>query len=124
MMTRLIQISNLNKDTQPVLAKNCTHFMQKLKGLMFEPSLADHSGILLDEQSDSSVTTSIHMLFMNFDITAVWINSNKQVVDVKLAKKWALAYFPKRPARYILETSPARINDFAIGDQLSFSNVE
>ncbi len=91
---------------------------------MFVRSLADHSGILLDEQTDSSVNTSIHMLFMNFDITAVWINSSKQVVDVKLAKKWTLAYFPKSPARYILETSPARINDFAIGDQLSFSNVE
>ncbi|MFZ2432037.1 MAG: DUF192 domain-containing protein [Lutibacter sp.] len=124
MMTHLIQISNLNKESQPILAKNCTQFLQRLKGLMFVRSLADHSGILLDEQTDSSVNTSIHMLFMNFDITAVWINSSKQVVDVKLAKKWALAYFPKSPARYILETSSARINDFAIGDQLSFLNVE
>jgi len=91
---------------------------------MFVRSLPENYGILLDEQADSTVNTSIHMLFMNFDIAAIWIDSGKQVVDVKLAHKWALAYFPKKPARYILETSPARINDFAIGDLLSFTNVE
>ena len=91
---------------------------------MFAPSLPANYGILLDEQSDSTLNTSIHMLFMNFDITAVWIDSNRQVVDVKVAKKWALAYFPKSPARYILETSTDRFDDYSIGDQLSFSNVE
>lgn len=90
---------------------------------MFNPGLPEYGGILLDEHSESVVNTSIHMLFMNFDITAVWINSNKQVVDVKLAKKWALAYFPKSPARYVLEISSDRMNDFQIGDRLEFSHV-
>ena len=124
MIKHLIQVSNLNNPSHPIVAKNCTQFMQLFKGLMFERSLPQNYGILLDEKSDSTVNSSIHMLFMNFDITAIWINSDRRVVDVKLARKWALAYFPKAPARYILETSASRINDFSIGDQLSFSNVE
>lgn len=120
---QLIQISNLTRDVQPVIAKNCVSFLSRLNGLMFVPRLASNQGILLDEKSDSRINTSIHMLFMNFDITAVWINSSNQVVDVKLAKRWALAYFPSRPARYILETSASRFSDFQIGDQVSFINV-
>ncbi len=124
MKTNLIQITNITKSTKPLVARNCTRFVERFRGLMFAPSLPANYGILLDEQSDSTLNTSIHMLFMNFDITAVWIDSNRQVVDVKVAKKWALAYFPKSPARYILETSTDRFDDYSIGDQLSFSNVE
>lgn len=91
---------------------------------MFEPSLATDQGVLLDEKSDSRINTSIHMLFMNFDITAIWINSQNQVVDVRLAKRWALAYLPSKPARYVLEASALRINDFLVGDQVNFTNVE
>lgn len=90
---------------------------------MFVPGLPEDGGILLDEHSDSVFNTSIHMLFMKFDITAVWIDSNKRVVDVRLAKKWALAYFPKQPARYVLEISANHVTDFAVGDELEFSNV-
>ena len=90
---------------------------------MFEKDLPENGGILLDEHSESKVNTSIHMLFMNFDITAVWIDSKQRVVDVKLAKKWGLAYFPKSPARYVLEISSQHLNDFHEGDQLEFVHV-
>jgi uncharacterized membrane protein (UPF0127 family) len=55
---------------------------------------------------------------MNFDICAVWINQKNSVVDVKLAKKWRLAYLPIKPAQYVLELNASRISDFVIGDQL------
>jgi len=124
MRTSLIQITNTSKNTPPVMVRNCTNFAQKLRGLMFEPSIPPYGGILLDESTDSIVNSSIHMLFMNFDITAIWINSNNEVVDVKLARKWALAYFPQKPARYILETSAQRFDDFSVGDHLSIAHVE
>lgn len=123
MKTSLVQISNLNKSIAPVVVRKCDHFLQKFKGLMFIASISENGGILIDEQSESIVNTSIHMLFMNFDITAVWINADREIVDVKLAKKWALAYFPAKSARYVLEISSSRINDFNIGDKLSFTNV-
>lgn len=90
---------------------------------MFAPKLPEYGGILLDEHSDSIMNTSIHMLFMNFDIAAVWIDSNRQVVDIKLAKKWKLAYFPVAPARFVLEISASRLGDFSVGDKLEFADV-
>lgn len=121
---RFIQITNLSRKVTPVIVKNCDTFFSRLHGLMFVPALAPNEGILIDEKLDSRMNTSIHMLFMNFDITAVWINSQNQIVDVKLAKRWALAYTPLKPARYILEIGASRILDFQIGDQVSYSNVE
>jgi len=123
MKTTLSEIDKLTYSTRRNLEKKCTYYLQNIKGLMFEPALPENGGILLDEHSESRLNTSIHMLFMNFDITAVWIDSQYQVVDVRLAKKWALAYFPKSPARYVLETSAQHFHDFHIGDLLEFSNV-
>lgn len=123
MKSSLIQITNKSQSSPPLVVKNCTTFLQNLRGLMFVPDLPEYGGILLDEHNDSILNTSIHMLFMNFNITAVWIDTNFQVVDVKLARKWVLAYFPKTPARYVLETSASRQGDFAVGDKLEFANV-
>jgi uncharacterized membrane protein (UPF0127 family) len=65
------------------------------------------------------VESSIHMLFMAFDLTVVWLDDQYRVVDVKLCKKWRPAYFPAASARYVLETHVERGKDFLIGDQLA-----
>ena len=118
-MTKLtiINTTRSNKSIQVNLAES---FFSKLAGLMFRKCLSIDSGILLSDSSDSILNSSIHMLFMNFDICAVWISSSFEVVDVKIAKKWHLAYFPAKPAKYVLEAHPTRISDYSIGDQLHF----
>jgi uncharacterized membrane protein (UPF0127 family) len=63
------------------------------------------------------------MLGVWFDLAVVWINSTYQVVDVKLARRWRPAYFPKRPARYVLEIAPQRLGDFHEGDQVAFDEA-
>jgi len=68
------------------------------------------------------MNASIHMLFMRFDIAAIWINSAKKVVDVQIAKRWHLAYLPARPARYILETHVSQADNFQIGDQITITH--
>lgn len=95
-------------------------FFLKFLGLMFRKSLSTDSGLLLADNHESRFSTSIHMLFMNFDICAVWIDKNYRVVDVKIARKWHLAYFPKEAAKYVLELHLSRMSDFVIGDQLQF----
>jgi uncharacterized membrane protein (UPF0127 family) len=105
-----------------ITASWCQSFFSKLKGLMFVASLPDHTGIILVDSAESRINTAIHMFFMNFDITTVWINAKKQVVDVVYAKKWAPFYMSKKPAQYVLEINASHINDFHIGDQLIFSN--
>ena len=99
-----------------VKALYCNSLLGKFKGLMFKPTLDEIEGLLLVEDRDSIINTSIHMLFMFFDIAAIWINSDNVVVDARLAKKWYPFYFPQKPARYILECHPTWLEKFHIGD--------
>ena len=62
-------------------------------------------------------------MFMQMDLAVIWINSHYAVVDRVLARKWKLAYVPKQPAKYVLETCVARLNDFRIGDTVSFEET-
>lgn len=63
------------------------------------------------------------MLGMRMEITAVWINDNYEVVDVRKARPWRLAYVPKHPARYVLEIAATRWSEFKIGDKLRFDKI-
>lgn len=63
------------------------------------------------------------MLFMRFSIGVIWINAANQVVDVRLAKPWRLAYKPVEAARYVLETHPDRMKDFRIGEKVEIRQV-
>lgn len=71
------------------------------------------------QPTSSRMDAAIHMLFMNFDICVVWIDDDRTVVDVQLARRWRLAYVPAKAARYVLETHPSRLDDFHVGDRLA-----
>ena len=90
---------------------------------MFHPGLAEFEGILLVEGNESRINSAIHMFFMRFDIAVIWINSQFQVVDVKIARKGHPFYLPAAPSRYTLEAHPDRFFDFRIGDILSFNDL-
>ncbi len=90
---------------------------------MFSSSLNEKEGLLLVEPRDSRVGSSIHMLFMRFDIGAVWINSAMKVVDRKIAYRWQSNLTPCAPARFVLEIHPSQLNHFDIGDEISFEAV-
>jgi uncharacterized membrane protein (UPF0127 family) len=120
-MHRILIKNKTRPSTAPITAVYCDSFFGRFRGLMFRSLLAKHEGLLLVEGHESRINTAIHMLFMRFDITAVWINSNHKVVDVKLARRWKLSYIPAKPARYTLETLPEYFADFKVGDQLIFT---
>jgi uncharacterized membrane protein (UPF0127 family) len=121
---RHIQIINYTHPlSAPITAAYCSSFMSRLRGLMFQKDIEIDAGILLVENTESRINTTIHMLFMNFEITTVWINSKKIVVDTRLARRWRPYYAPAAPAKYILETHPVRLSDFQVGDQLDFVDV-
>jgi uncharacterized membrane protein (UPF0127 family) len=87
---------------------------------MFRARLEPNEGLLLVQGRDSRLDASIHMLFVPFDLNVVWINSDMQVVGKVIAKPWRLAYFPKRPARYILEIHPERWEEYRTGERVEF----
>ena len=103
--------------------KYCKSFLCRLRGLTFHPSITRDEGLLLVFGRDSRVDSSIHMLGVGFDLAVFWINSELQVVDKIVAGAWKPAYFPKTPARYVLEVHASRINDFEIGQTLKFENA-
>jgi uncharacterized membrane protein (UPF0127 family) len=121
---RIVQIQNLTHTlSTPILASYCESFWSRFRGLMLHAPLHENGGALLVERSDSRMDTAIHMLFMNFDITAIWINSNNEIVDVRLAKKWRPAYIPQAPARYILEAHVSQLSNFHKGDRIEIKNA-
>lgn len=109
--------------TGPLRIKYCDTFMTQLLGLTFRSSLAREEGLLLVGKRDSRLDSSIHMLFVPFDLSVIWINSAMQVVDKILAKSWRPAYFSKKPAKYALEIHPERWGDFEIGDRVEFKDA-
>jgi uncharacterized membrane protein (UPF0127 family) len=85
---------------------------------MFQREINPHEGILMVQDSESRVNSSIHMFFMNFDISVVWLDNQLCVVDAKIARRWQPMVAPKSPAKYILESHPDRLADFTVGDQI------
>ena len=102
----------------PITARYCASFLCRLKGLTFRRNIPLGWGLLLVQGKDSRVDSSIHMLGVFTDLAVVWINADKEVVDVKLARSWRLAYLPQRPAKYILELNPEHLEMFRIGDRV------
>jgi len=123
-MPKTIIIENKNRMIEgALLIKYCDTFLSQLRGLTFRSHLARGEGLILVGKRDSRIDSSIHMLFVPFDLSVVWINSNMQVVDKVLAKSWRPAYFSKQPAKYVLEIHPERWGDFEIGDGVEFRDA-
>jgi uncharacterized membrane protein (UPF0127 family) len=106
----------------PLKLKVCSRFFQKFRGLMFQKTLNPDEGIILVEQTDSVISSSIHMFFMNFDLGILWVNEKMQVVDRCIATRWHPYYASQTPARYTLEIHPSRLGEFEPGDRLEFHN--
>ena len=122
-MSHEINISNLSRPlAQTIQARYCDSFFCRLRGLTFRRSLPARTGLLLVESRDNRLDASIHMLFMWMDLAVVWIDSSLRVVDVKLARRWKLAYLPQAPARYVLELPVDCQTDFTVGDLLKFEH--
>lgn len=109
-------------EIESVQADYCATFWSHLKGLMFHSPLSIHEGLLLVYPRDNRTDTSIHMMFVASDLTVVWINRENSVVDVCLAKKGLKFYFPQKPASFVLEMAPERIQDFNIGDKIQITS--
>jgi uncharacterized membrane protein (UPF0127 family) len=124
MMSSFIFIQNLNRAIrQPARVKYCDAFACRLRGLMFRADLPPAEGLLLVVGRDSLPDSSIHMLFVPFDLAVFWIDSGLSVVDKIVARSWRPAYFPARAARYTLELHSGRIEDYQIGDRVRFENA-
>jgi uncharacterized membrane protein (UPF0127 family) len=123
-MNKFVSIENKNRGLDRALRiKYCDTFLTQLRGFTLHPSLAPDEGLVLVGTRDSRLDSSIHMLFVSFDLAVIWIDSSMRVVDRVLAKSWRPAYFSKQPAKYVLEVHPDRWEEFQIGDMVLFKNA-
>lgn len=123
-MPKIITVKNKNRTTKGRLqVRYCDTFLTQLRGFTFRSSISQDEGLILVGKRDSRLDSSIHMLFVSFDLCVIWINSAMQVVDKVLAKSWRPAYFSKQPAKYVLELHPERWGDFEIGDGIEFKDA-
>lgn len=123
-MPKFITIENKNKKLDGVLQiKYCDSFLTQFRGLMFRSRLSRDEGLVLVGTRDSRLESSIHMFFVSFDLTVLWVDSNMKVVDKVLAKSWRPMYFSKQPAKYVVEIHPERWGDFEIDDEVVFKDA-
>jgi uncharacterized membrane protein (UPF0127 family) len=101
-------------------ARYCQSFTCRLRGLTFRCRLAPEKGLLLVQARESRSDAGIHMFFVFMDLGVIWINAQGLVVDLKLAKAWRSIIVPQAPAQYVLEVAPQRLNEFEVGDRLTF----
>ena len=121
-MPKFISIENKNRRIDGKLRiKFCDTLLTQLRGLTLRAPIARDEGLLLVGTRDSRLDSSIHMLFVSFDLAVIWINSDRKVVDKIIAKSWRPAYFSKAPAKYVLEIHPSRWHDFQIDDVVQFT---
>jgi uncharacterized membrane protein (UPF0127 family) len=123
-MTKFITVENKTRPVgNPPRIKFCDTFLTQLRGFTFRSRLTREEGLLLVGTRDSRLDSSIHMLFVAFDLSVFWINSEMEVVDKVIAKTWRPAYFSKQVARYVLELHPDRWGDYEIGDRVQFKDA-
>jgi len=78
-------------------------FSQKALGLMFEKREKFNYALVFHLGSESRVHASIHMLFVFFPICAVFLDSERRVVDKVVLSPFQLNYTPKKKAAFIVE---------------------
>ena len=123
-MTKFIIVDNKTRPVgNPPRIKFCNTFLTQLRGFTFRSRLTREEGLLLVGKRDSRLDSSIHMLFVSFDLAVYWINSEMKVVDKIIAKSWRPAYFSKQPAKYVLEIHPDRWGDYEIGETVQFKDA-
>lgn len=104
-------------------ARVCASFVSRLLGLTFMNQQTVNEGALFICRSPSRLATAIHTFAVSSQIGVVWLDSDRKVVDKKLAKPWRFAHVPSTRAMYYLEAEPTILERVEIGDPISIDEA-
>jgi uncharacterized membrane protein (UPF0127 family) len=90
---------------------------------MFRRSLPTDEAYVFCHDRESVAETTIHMFFVPFPISVLWLDASKRVVDRALAKPFRPYYAPQRPAQYYVEGVPVLLERVQVGDELDFQEI-
>jgi uncharacterized protein len=99
----------------------CDTFWKRGRGLMFRRKLAEDEAYLFVERRESVAQAAIHMFFVFFPIAVLWLDRDKRVVDMVLARPFRPYYAPDSPAQYYVEGHPSLLERVRPGDLLEFT---
>lgn len=109
------KISN-EKISEVIIANT---FQKRLLGLMFRQKTEFPMLFEIPQNIGSRMRSSIHSLFMRFDLKLVFIDKNNIVFEMADLKPWRL-YVPKKEAKYIIECDKSKFENYniKIGDKI------
>ena len=118
---KLVQIKK-NENPQPLVARArwCSSWLCRLVGLQFHRPLATDEALVMVWERESVAKTSIHMFFVFFPITAIWVNAAGRVTSAQLARPWRPFYASPEPACYVVEAHADLLAQVQVGDRLEF----
>ena len=93
-------------------------FFSRLMGLMFREDAKVPLLFEIPQKVNSRKRSSIHSLFMRFDIVLVFIDENNLVYEIADLAPWNY-YVPEKSAKYIVEFDKKEFNNcLKIGDEI------
>ena len=93
-------------------------FFSRLMGLMFRENAKVPLLFEIPQKVNSRKRSSIHSLFMRFDIVLVFIDGNNLVYEITDLAPWNY-YVPEKSAKYIVEFDKKEFNNcLKIGDEI------
>ena len=98
----------------------CDTFWRRLRGLMFRRRLLSDEAFLFVFESESVIAAIVHMMFVFYPISLIWLDAERRVVDVRLAKPFRPYYAPRQAAQYLVEGTPGLLDRVRVGEQLEF----
>mgnify|MGYP001557874702 CR=1 FL=1 len=99
--------------------KYCNSILSKFIGLRFSKKLSKDEALLMINNKEGIFNSCVDMLFVFFPIEVFWLDKNKVIIDKARLRPFSLIKFPKKPAKYILETLPSSIKT-TIGSKINF----
>jgi hypothetical protein len=88
---------------------------KRFKGLMLESRENFNYALVFEMPFESRSASSIHMMFMNFPIDALFLDSEKRIVDIaENLQPWVLNFTPKKPAKFIIEMKAGLAKKFKL----------
>ena len=97
--------------------------LKRFKGLMLERKENFNYALVFEMPFESRHSASIHMLFVNFPIDVLFLDSGKKIVDIaENLKPWSLNFTPKKPAKFIIEMNVGLAGKFKLklGERMVF----
>ena len=108
---------NKNSDKKIAKIKIANSFFKRFLGLMFKARCDYPLLFEIPQNIKIKERSSIHSLFMRFELTLVFIDDDNLIYEIANLKPWKY-YVPKKGAKYIIEFDKREFDnyDLKIGD--------